>query len=73
MAVGPGKYDPILTRVREELRAEGVVLIVFNGKDGGGFSCQASLEMTRALPDILRSMADQMADDIARDVKDLTP
>jgi len=63
MAIGPGKYDSLCTRVREETGAEGVILIVFGGKLGGGFSMQASPELTAATPAILR----RVAADIERD------
>jgi hypothetical protein len=61
--IGPGKYDNVLTAAREEARAEGALLIVFNGERGDGFSMQATPEITLALPKILRLLAD----DIERD------
>jgi len=67
MAIGPGKYDDLCTLVREragigtELRGEGgVILIVVGGNKGSGFSCQATLDTTLALPDILEDIAKQM-------------
>jgi len=57
MAIGPGKYDPWCTRIREEIGATGVVLIVFGGTFGSGFSMQAPPDLTAALPKILRDVA----------------
>jgi hypothetical protein len=65
MATGPGKYDDLATYVREHSRALGVVLIVFEGDGGNGFSIQTrDLMLVRAMPDILRSVATQMEADI---------
>lgn len=63
MAIGPGKYDDLATEVREKARAEGVIVIVFGGNHGNGFSCQADLETTLKLPDILENIARQIRRD----------
>jgi hypothetical protein len=60
MALGPGKYDDLCTMVREQAKAKGAVIIVLDGEHGKGFSCQADLRATLALPDILESVARQM-------------
>ena len=60
MAIGPGKYDDTCTKVRKETNAEGVAIIVMNGKNGSGFSCQAPIELTIHLPQMLRQMADNI-------------
>jgi hypothetical protein len=57
MAIGPGKYDPLATQVQQSTHAEGVVLLVFNGKLGSGFSVQATAEIIANLPTILRNVA----------------
>lgn len=69
MAFGPGKYDDICTKVRAELgmteeTGGAVVLIVIGGPKGQGFCCQADLESSLALPDILEHMAKQIRKDI---------
>lgn len=64
--MGGGKYDSIATGVRESTQAEGVVLLVLRGVHGSGFSMQADEAMTRALPDMLESMAQQIRRDITR-------
>jgi hypothetical protein len=66
MAVGPGKYDALCTKIREETKAEGAILMVFNGNQGSGFSVQAPFELTVALPAILRDLARQIDDDLAK-------
>ncbi len=60
MAFGPGKYDDLTTEVRLKAKAEGVLMLVFNGTLGSGFSAQLSPEMTLLLPEILRDVADQI-------------
>lgn len=66
MTHGPGKYDELATYVRECTEAEGVVVLVFGGKSGSGFSVQADLATTYALPSILRRLADDMERDLKR-------
>jgi hypothetical protein len=63
MALGPGKYDHVCTLAREQAKAEGALLIVFGGEYGDGFSMQAPMTTSKALPAILR----MVADDIERD------
>jgi hypothetical protein len=60
MPVGPGKYDEYCSKVREETKAEGVLLAVFGGEKGSGFSVQAPFELTVGLPEILRDLARQI-------------
>lgn len=38
MAFGPGKYDDIVTRIRNETKARGVLLLIVGGTKGRGFS-----------------------------------
>jgi hypothetical protein len=64
MALGPGKYDALCTRIRNEvglggdfIDGGGVLLIVIGGEDGNGFSCQADVETTKQLPDLLENVA----------------
>ena len=68
MAIGPGKYDDACSRVREEVGISdgdggGVLLIVIGGHLGNGFSCQADLQTTLALPDMLEMVAAQIRRD----------
>ena len=64
MALGPGKYDGLATLVRDGTKADGVIVIVIGGSKGGGFSVQATGEVTAMLPALLR----KLADDIERDL-----
>lgn len=66
MAVGPGKYDEEATIVMERTKAHGVIVIVIEGKDGAGFSVQATLEVTLSLPKMLREIADQLDVDFSK-------
>lgn len=55
---GPGKYDWLASKVREETDAAMVAVIVMGGSLGGGFAVQArDPELVRRLPDILEDMA----------------
>lgn len=74
MPVGPGKYDDLATHAREQAQADGVVVLVFGGNKGSGFSVQGNMPLQMALPDLLRMMADdidgqlrQLARDIAKE------
>lgn len=60
LPLGPGKYDDLATSVRHCARAEGVIVIVIKGDSGSGFSVQANLEITLALPTMLRDMAEEI-------------
>jgi hypothetical protein len=46
--------------VRREAKADGVLLLIVNGARGSGFSAQLSLDLTLALPTILRDLANQI-------------
>ena len=67
MAIGPGKYDNLCTIVREQAGIGdqgGVIVIVVGGNKGNGFSCQADVETTLGLPDLLDRVAKQMRDSL---------
>jgi hypothetical protein len=64
MALGPGKYDDLATLVRANTSARGVILLVIEGDQGGGFSVQATADIIVRLPTLLR----RIADDIERDL-----
>ena len=65
MALGPGKYDALASVVRERAKAAGVIVMVFDGRHGSGFSVQASAEITLRLPQLLRVMADGIERDLS--------
>jgi hypothetical protein len=64
MAIGPGKYDELATHARESAQAAGVILIVFGGANGNGFSVQADAETMIRIPSILRTVADDVERDL---------
>lgn len=66
MAVGPGKYDALATAARTKAKAGGVILIVLDGSRGSGFSVQATAAVTLRLPVLLRTLADQIENDVGR-------
>ena len=57
---GPGGYDDVASVVWDATHADGVIVVVFNGDKGTGFSVQAPLMLVNEIPAILRSMADQI-------------
>lgn len=58
--VGPGKYDELATYALRQSVAEGVIVIVINGRRGTGMAVQASLPLTLTLPAVLRACADDI-------------
>lgn len=60
---GPGKYDELCTKVRQEAEAEAAIVLIFGGNKGSGFSCQLPLELIAKVPSMLRTMADQIEAD----------
>jgi hypothetical protein len=66
MSTGPGKYDDLATIVRLMAEAKAVILVVFDGIFGSGFSVQAEEGAVLNLPGILRKMADEIEKDIGK-------
>jgi hypothetical protein len=64
MAYGAGKYDDECSRIRNELKAEGVMLVVIGGPKGSGFSCQASAWDLPRFASVMRNAADQLDADL---------
>lgn len=60
MALGAGKYDALTTQVREQTHARGVILLVFDGDEGSGFSCQTDAIVLARLPAILEDIAKEI-------------
>jgi len=60
MAIGPGKYHRECTQIREAVKAQGVLLIVFGGDRGNGFDAQLPLTLTLQVADILEDVARQI-------------
>lgn len=55
MPMGPGKYDDLATKVREESGGS-VLLIILDGNKGDGFAMQADVLTMLKTPEILRSV-----------------
>jgi hypothetical protein len=64
MANGPGKYDGIADLVLATTLAEAVVVIIVNGRLGGGMSVKMSPEIAAKMPQLLRDAADEMERDL---------
>lgn len=60
MALGPGKYDDICTSVRNLTKAKGVILVIWDGDKGNGFSAQLPdhPKMPKVIANVLRQVAD---------------
>jgi hypothetical protein len=63
----PGTYDEICSYVRFETEAEGAIVIIFNGKDGFGFSVQGPKPMLAMIPATLERMAAEIRKDLSND------
>ena len=62
---GPGKYDDLCTAIRQVAQASAVVVIVFEGKHGNGFSVQTeSADLLQSLPKMLTVMAAEIQGDL---------
>lgn len=67
MSLGPGKYDPLCTHVREQAKAKCALVIVIGGELGSGFSMQTEDVWVMArVPSILRDTAKQIEDSFAK-------
>ena len=57
-----GRYDDQCEKVLEEVHAQAVVLLVFSGDKGSGFSVATTdTRILAALPDLLTSVASDIA------------
>ena len=65
--IGPGKYDDVCTRAREQAEGLGAIVIIFEGKHGNGFSCQLPPSAIPVIPDVLRQIAEQIEDGEGKD------
>jgi hypothetical protein len=56
----PGRYHDLCTEVRDQTDATGVVVMIYEGEAGTGFSAIGPPEFCEALPAALRHLADQL-------------
>lgn len=67
MNAGPGKYDPEAEHVFKETGARLAAVLVLGGKNGSGFSVSSGdIKLVAFLPDMLRTMADSIDDDLRK-------
>lgn len=57
---GPGKYDAACTAARMATKAKGVLLVVYDGEFGHGFSAQLPPEAIGSIAAALRDVAEQI-------------
>ncbi len=62
--MGGGKYQFPCTMARAMCGARGVILIVFEGDSGSGYSAQLPPEVCGELPAILREIAERIEQDV---------
>lgn len=63
---GGGRFNDVAKVLREEFRADGVILVVLGGIRGSAFEAQIPLECASKVIPILRQIADEMEEDIVR-------
>ena len=61
---GEGKYDEETTAIRNHTKAKAVLLAVFDGDRGTGFSVQATEDVLLGLPAILMHIAAEISKDL---------
>lgn len=70
MSLGAGNYDDECHEVMVKTEAEGVALVVINGKKGGGFSInilpERAMAMYPKLPELFRAVADEIDGEMSR-------
>jgi len=66
MTQGAGKYDQVCTDIIKQTNADGAVVIIIGGPLSGGLSVQVTEQALRWLPTLLRNVAVQVEEDIAK-------
>ena len=61
--IGPGKYDTLCEKARNEAGAIGAILIIYKGTFGSGFSVQLPGNVLREFPKILRNISNEIEKD----------
>lgn len=67
MTIGKGKYDDALTLALKSVDATNGILLVFDGKHGGGFSVQGTMEVQHNVPALLEHLARTIRTDLHQD------
>ena len=63
---GGGRYEEETRRLRMEIEALGVIVIVAHGKKGDAFEIQMPPEIISLIPSVLREMADKIEADLVK-------
>lgn len=61
--LGPGRYNDVVTEIRQRLNAAGVLLVVVDGIHGHGAPCQFTPEAKQLIIPFLHRVAELMAAD----------
>jgi hypothetical protein len=69
--LGKGNCDKITQEIMDRTKAKGCILIVLEGNEGHGFSVKATIDTMKKLPAILHYVADNIGDEIAKDIKQI--
>lgn len=67
MPKGGGKYGDLAGAVHGATGADAVMLIVLKGVDGSGFSVVGNEDVLERLPELLRTMANEIENDTRGD------
>lgn len=69
--LGKGSYDKEHDDVHKLTGATSSILIVLNGYEGHGFSVKATQNHIKALPHLLREVADKLGPEIEKDLEQI--
>ena len=69
--LGQGSYDDEHEAVHNKTGAQSSILIVLNGNKGNGMSCKFAKEHLRLIPDLLRTVANNITPEIEEDIKQI--
>ena len=64
MARGPGKYSQAAAALKNLLKAQGVIVIVYDGSNGDGIGAVLPSELLPHIPGDLRALAAQIEADL---------
>jgi hypothetical protein len=73
MTFDPGKYDDLCTHVREETKADGVLVVIWGGEKGNGLSWDGNMFITLAMPDLLETLAKIIRHDMRKAARNVPP
>jgi hypothetical protein len=65
-----GIYKEEGAKIKEELQAEAIIMLVLKGKRGDGIFVSSNVESLAIMPRILRTLANELESDLIRFVQD---